>query len=113
MFTKIPDKSASNNIMKYKFIQVFKSVSTIKKCSHVIHHVFGGWLSVEKNTKHHVFYDCELMRRRPINTSAAMTDLEEGVGVLEEPAGDRMARFVEGDGLLLLRLQHLRLLLQT
>ena len=35
------------------------------KFPHVIHHVFGGWVVAEKNTKHvlHLFYDCELMRR--------------------------------------------------
>ena len=40
-------------------------------------------------------------------------DLEEGVGVLQEPADHRVAGFVVGHRLLLLRLEHVGLLFQT
>jgi len=40
-------------------------------------------------------------------------DLQQWVGVLEVPSTDSMTCFVVGDGLLLFRVEHKRLLLQT
>ena len=60
-FTEIPDKCMCTPLKSIeqhytKFLQVLKIVLTMIKCSHVIHHVFGGCVVVENNTKHYTFF---------------------------------------------------------